>query len=219
MPIAPQNTLILNFMLDFSASMNTTVNDKTRKGLLLDAFNTMVNELKNDSLLQRCCSFGVTKFNDTCQQIRPIATLAELAEDNSSPKLGDASGSTFLGEAVLHALACIETKKKELRKHSNILTPVLILISDGEANGDASVYKKAVDLVKAKSGEINVLPIAIGNASRSSLADFGDVLNVSDIEMKELFKSIASASKASISTQSSFAFTHLVQAALSWSKI
>jgi hypothetical protein len=96
---------------------------------------------------------------------------------------------------------------------------VLFLISDGEGNGDASVYKKAVDLVKAKSGEINVLPIAIGNASRSSLADFGDVLNVSDIEMKELFKSIASASKASISTQSSFAFTHLVQAALSWSKI
>ena len=222
MPIVPQNSLIIQFLVDFSGSMlNTVVYNKTRKALLISAFDSMVNEIYHDRLLYKCCSFGVCTFNDTCTNVR---TIASLEEDSSIPVLEEveATGNTDLGNAVITALTKIDKKASELRaRRTNVLKPVLVILSDGEANGDPSLLQKAVKIAKAKTdkGELNILPVAIGNSTGESLADFGNVLQVDDLNMGDVFKGIAAATKASIGTQSSNAFNDLVKSAISWSKI
>ena len=129
------------------------------------------------------------------ERLTPISTL-------------DPRGVTFLGEGVNLALDTLE-KRKSVYSGSGVLyyQPWLVLMTDGQPNGDARELERAVqrvtELVAAK--KLTVFAIGIGaDADMSVLARFSPnrpPLRLRGLNFKEFFEWLSkSVSRVSRST-------------------
>lgn len=218
---SPSQILSIALALDLSGSMNSVVDGisgKTCLDLLCDALNKMVDTIAGDPLLRTSVELEIITFNSEVEIVRNFSTLEK---DSGLPTLV-AGGITLIGEAVSKAAEELRIRKKfNLQQgSSHVLSPVLIVLSDGVAF-ESSPEALARGINECKSKDFNVVPVLIGNAGDDSgyLGKIGDPINVSELAIGDLFEGIVAATTSSLSTVAESSFRELLASALSWSTV
>ncbi len=147
---------------------------------------------------------SIIEFNSGTSLIQDYASIERLQRIDKI----DPTGATFLGEGVNLALDTLEARKS-VYSGSGVLyyQPWLVLMTDGQPNGDNRELERAVErvteLVNVK--KLTVFPIGIGaDADMSVLARFSPnrpPLRLRGLNFKEFFEWLSkSVSRVSRST-------------------
>lgn len=159
--------------------------DELQKGL-----QTFYDEIRADDIAQYAAEICIVTFDDQVQCIYDFATVDRQME---LPKL-NANGETHMGEGVLKALDLLEQRKQEYKdKGVDYYQPWLVLMTDGEPNGDPTKLNEAIErtcnLVNAK--KLTVFPIGIGEGvNMDMLRKFSPTrtpLHLKGLKFKEFF--------------------------------
>lgn len=163
------------------------------------------NAIKDDEVAMYSAEICIVTFggNDAIC-LEDFASL-ELQPD---PPVLKANGMTPMGEAVNMALNLLEQRKNEYKdKGVDYYQPWLVLMTDGEPNGNSGELSRAiqrtVDLVNSR--KLTIFPIGIGpDADMSTLAKFSPnraPLKLQGLKFREFFSWLSkSVSKTSQST-------------------
>jgi von willebrand factor type A domain protein len=185
--------------LDTSGSMEGQPIEELNEGVHL-----FYEAIKEDETALYSAEISIVTFGGNAECIKDFSSLEIQPE---APKLS-AYGMTPMGEAVNMALDLLEKRKEEYKdKGVDYYQPWLVLMTDGEPNGDAEELSKAINrtanLVNQK--KLTVFPIGIGKgADMEVLAKFSpkrSPLKLQGLKFKEFFAWLSkSVSKTSQST-------------------
>ena len=185
--------------LDTSGSMEGQPIEELNEGVHL-----FYEAIKEDETALYSAEISIVTFGGNAECIIDFSSLEIQPE---APKLS-AYGMTPMGEAVNMALDLLEKRKEEYKdKGVDYYQPWLVLMTDGEPNGDAEELSKAINrtanLVNQK--KLTVFPIGIGKgADMEVLAKFSpkrSPLKLQGLKFKEFFAWLSkSVSKTSQST-------------------
>jgi len=185
--------------LDTSGSM---LGDKIRE--LVEGVNVFYDAIDEDDDAHDAAEVSIVEFNSGANLIQDFASIENLVRIDAI----EPTGSTFLGEGVNLALDTLE-KRKALYSTAGVLyyQPWLVLMTDGQPNGDHASLELAIqrvtELVAAK--KLTVFPIGIGaDADMEVLKRFSpkrDPLRLRGLSFKEFFEWLSkSVSRVSRST-------------------
>lgn len=146
--------------------------------------------IRQDEMAVYSAEICVVAFNDraTC-----VMDFANIERQDEIPELV-AQGDTAMGEGVNLALDLLEKRKQEYRdKGVDYYQPWLVLMTDGEPNGNSSELSRAIqrttDMVNSK--KLTVFPIGIGDESdMSTLNSFSPkrpALRLQGLKFREFF--------------------------------
>lgn len=185
--------------LDTSGSMDGKPINELNEGVRL-----FYEAIKEDETALYSAEISIVTFGGKAECITDFASL-ELKPN--APRL-TANSITPMGEAVNMALDLLEHRKEEYKDRGvDYYQPWLVLMTDGEPNGDKSELLRAinrtVDLVKNK--KLTVFPIGIGvYADMNVLSQFSPKrppLKLQELKFREFFEWLSkSVSKTSQST-------------------
>ena len=186
--------------LDVSGSMSGPPIDELNQGVKL-----LYDAIKDDEVALYSAEVSVVTFGGTDASC--IVDFASLELQPNPPYL-NASGMTPMGEAVNLALDLLEQRKEEYKdKGVDYYQPWLVLMTDGEPNGDSRKLQMAIDRTccMVNSRKLTVFPIGIGSyADMGTLAKFSpnrSPLKLQGLKFKEFFEWLSkSVSKTSQST-------------------
>lgn len=186
--------------LDTSGSMDGQPINELNEGVRL-----FYEAIKEDETALYSAEISIVTFGGNNAEC--IADFASLELQPNAPKLL-ASGMTPMGEAVNMALDLLERRKDEYKDRGvDYYQPWLVLMTDGEPNGDKSELSRAinrtVELVNQK--KLTVFPIGIGAyADMNVLGHFSPKrppLKLQGLKFREFFAWLSkSVSKTSQST-------------------
>lgn len=186
--------------LDVSSSMGGTPINELNQGVRL-----LYDSIKEDEVAMYSAELCIVTFGGNGAKC--IEDFASLEMQPTPPRL-TASGMTPMGEAVNMALDLLEQRKKEYKdKGVDYYQPWLVLMTDGEPNGDSSELERSiqrtVELVSSR--KLTVFPIGIGpRADMSTLNKYSPTrapLKLQGLKFKEFFSWLSkSVSKTSQST-------------------
>lgn len=172
--------------LDTSGSMDGMPINELNEGVRL--FYETIHE---DEIAQYSAEVSIVTFGGQAAQC--IANFASLEIQTNAPTLS-ADGLTPMGEGVNLALDLLEQRKQEYKdKGVDYYQPWLVIMTDGEPNGDATELDRAinrtVDFVNQK--KLTVFPIGIGSdADMEVLAKFSPKrppLKLQGLKFREFF--------------------------------
>lgn len=172
--------------LDVSGSMNGQPIEELNQGVKL-----FYDAIKEDEVALYSAEICIVTFGG--QDAECIADFAGL-ELNPTPPVLKAGGYTPMGEAVNMALDLLEQRKKEYRdKGVDYYQPWLVLMTDGDPNGDIREFERSiqrtVELVKAR--KLTVFPIGIGaGANMKKLSEYSpnrSPLKLQGLKFREFF--------------------------------
>lgn len=185
--------------LDTSGSMGGMPIDELNEGVRL-----FYEAIREDETALYSAEVSVITFGGYAQCIVDFASL-EVQPD--APTL-TANGMTPMGEAVNMGLDLLEQRKGEYKDRGvDYYQPWLVLMTDGEPNGDSAELSRAinrtVDAVNQR--KLTVFPIGIGSdADMDVLAKFSPKrppLKLQGLKFREFFAWLSkSVSKTSQST-------------------
>ena len=214
-----QQKLLLMLALDASSSMNEKIEPGSATSKI-DALNaslkSMFHVIESDNILKHSVEIGILTFSSRIEKKRDFCSVKRKRH---APVITP-YGNTKIGEGINASVSMINNRRNQLNAEGTpLLTPILIIISDGkpiESTPDALARAKEL----SKGDDIVFVPISVGQKQHSFLDELasGKVLEVENFEFGEIFSSIVSASKASLSTASANAFHELMASALSWSQ-
>lgn len=186
--------------LDTSGSMDGQPINELNEGVRL-----FYEAIKEDETALYSAEISIVTFGGNNAEC--IADFASLQLQPNAPKLL-ASGMTPMGEAVNMALDLLERRKDEYKDRGvDYYQPWLVLMTDGEPNGEKSELSRAinrtVELVNQK--KLTVFPIGIGvYADMDVLGQFSPKrppLKLQGLKFREFFAWLSkSVSKTSQST-------------------
>ena len=186
--------------LDVSGSMEGNPIDELNQGVRL-----FYDAIKDDEVALYSAEVSIVTFGGSDASC--IVDFASLELQPNPPYLS-ASGMTPMGEAVNLALDLLEQRKKEYKdKGVDYYQPWLVLMTDGEPNGDSRKLQTAIERTcsMVNSKKLTVFPIGIGSgADMNTLAKFSpnrSPLKLQGLKFKEFFEWLSkSVSKTSQST-------------------
>lgn len=186
--------------LDVSGSMSGSPIDELNQGVKL-----FYDAIKDDEVALYSAEVSVVTFGGSDASC--IVDFASLELQPNPPYL-TASGMTPMGEAVNLALDLLEQRKEEYKdKGVDYYQPWLVLMTDGEPNGDSRKLQTAIERTcsMVNSKKLTVFPIGIGSAAdMGTLAKFSpsrSPLKLQGLKFKEFFEWLSkSVSKTSQST-------------------
>lgn len=195
----PTPRVPVTLCLDTSGSM---LGDKIRE--LVEGVNHFYDAIDEDDDAHDAAEVSVVEFNSGARLIQDFASVERLQHIDAI----DPTGATFLGEGVNLALDTLE-QRKSVYSGAGVLyyQPWLVLMTDGQPNGDRTELERAIrrvtDLVSAK--KLTLFPIGIGaDADMNVLARFSPnrpPLQLRGLSFKEFFEWLSkSVSRVSRST-------------------
>lgn len=187
--------------LDTSGSMGGERIEELNKGCSL-----FFDAIKEDETALYAAEVCIVTFGgDSANCLSDFSSLSITKE----PPILTASGMTPMGEGVNLALDKLELRKNEYKsKGVDYYQPWLVIMSDGEPNGDPSELKRAKERTVAlvNSKKLTVFAIGIGNEANmmENLSDFSPKrppLKLQGLKFREFFSWLsASVSRTSQST-------------------
>jgi len=172
--------------LDTSGSMEGAPIDELNEGVQL-----FYEAIRDDETAKYSAEICIITFGESP---RLIEDFVNIDRQTNVPRL-TADGMTPMGEAVNMALDRLETRKREYRdKGVDYFQPWLVLMTDGEPNGDSRELERAMktttEMVNSK--KLVVFPIGIGdNANMDVLARFSPKrkpLKLKGLNFREFFQ-------------------------------
>lgn len=196
----PTPRVPVSLCIDTSGSM---MGDKIRE--LVEGVNLFYDTIEADDDAHDAAEISIVAFNTGASLIQDFASIERLERIDAI----DPTGGTALGEGVNLALDTLE-KRKSVYSGSGVLyyQPWLVLMTDGQPNGDARELERAVQRVSemVAAEKLTVFPIGIGaDADMGVLARFspqtGQPLRIRGLYFKEFFEWLSkSVSRVSRST-------------------
>ena len=155
----PTTRVPICLCLDTSGSMDGNPITELNKGV-----NLFYDAIRHDETAMYSAEICIITFGDT---VKLIEDFANIERQTNIPWL-TADGRTPMGEAVNMALDCLEKRKEEYKdKGVDYFQPWLVLMTDGEPNGDAQELNRAIsrtqNLINTK--KLTIFPIGIGDAA------------------------------------------------------
>lgn len=195
----PTPRVPVSLCIDTSGSM---MGEKIRE--LVEGVNLFYDTIEADDDAHDSAEVSIVEFNSGASLLQDYASVDRLTRISTI----DPRGLTFLGEGVNLALDTLEARKS-VYSGSGVLyyQPWLVLMTDGQPNGDARELERAVqrvtELVAAK--KLTVFPIGIGaDADMNVLGRFSPnrpPLRLLGLNFKEFFEWLSkSVSRVSRST-------------------
>ena len=195
----PTPRVPVSLCIDTSASMT---GDKIRELIL--GVNAFYDAVEGDDDARDAAEISIVEFNTGTSLIQDFASVDRLQRIGTlSP-----TGLTAMGEGVNLALDTLEDRKAKY-SGSGVLyyQPWLVLMTDGQPNGDPNELERAVQRVTAMvaAKKLTVFPIGIGaDADMAALARFSPnrrPLRLKGLNFKEFFEWLSrSVSRVSRST-------------------
>ena len=153
--------------LDTSGSMEGAPIDELNEGVKL-----FYDSIRNDEVAMYSAEICIITFGG---DVQVIEDFANIERQTNIPQL-HADGMTFMGEAVNMALDCLEKRKQEYKdKGVDFFQPWLVLMTDGEPNGEPQDLFRAISRTQAliDARKLTIFPIGIGaKADMAMLAKF-----------------------------------------------
>lgn len=146
----------------------------TRIQKLIEGLNQFKNDLMNDVVARSSAEICIVSFSNEAECITDFCSVDKF----EVPEL-TTGGMTNMGAGVNLALQKLE-ERKNLYKELGIdyYQPMLIIFSDGGANGDRFVFndasKKTCDMVNSR--KLTCLPIAIGVEGDENSRDVSEAM-------------------------------------------
>lgn len=198
----PKPRVAICLCLDTSSSMNSVYNSTTRIAALQEGMELFFREIKEDAIAKDSAEISIVSFNNAAQCLLPFANI----ERQEVPSLY-ANGMTDMGNGVNMALDLLENRKQEYKNNGiDYYQPWLVIMSDGEPNGEQSVFDQAVNraIRLEANSQLVVMPIAIGGDDAvSGLSNFSNKrqpAKLDGIKFREFFQWLsASISRVSAS--------------------
>ena len=152
----PSARIAVCLCLDTSTSMQGEAIRELNAGIEL-----FFDAIKNDETAKYAAEICIVTFDSSVKCLLDFSNIERVRE---VPKL-TAEGNTFMGEGVMEALRHLEGRKLEYQDLGvDYYQPWLVLMTDGEPNGDEHVLEQAiaktVGLINTK--KLTMFPIAIG---------------------------------------------------------
>jgi uncharacterized protein YegL len=195
----PTPRVPVSLCIDTSSSMT---GDKIRELIL--GVNAFYDAVEGDDDARDAAEISIVEFNSGTSLIQDFASVDRLQRIGTlSP-----TGLTAMGEGVNLALDTLEDRKAKY-SGSGVLyyQPWLVLMTDGQPNGDPNELERAVQRVTAMvaAKKLTVFPIGIGvDADMAALARFSPnrrPLRLKGLNFKEFFEWLSrSVSRVSRST-------------------
>ena len=155
---------------------------RTRLDELQDGINSFYDEISKDEIAQFAAEICVVTFGDDATCLLDFANI--YRQDVPDLK---ATGNTSMGEGVNLALDLLERRKQEFKNAGvDYYQPWLVLMTDGEPNGDPSELKRAMTRTTQMISDkkLTLFPMGIGkDANLATLAQFTPKRN--SIRLKE----------------------------------
>lgn len=195
----PTPRVAVALCIDTSGSM---AGDKIRE--LVEGINLFYDAIRGDEDASDAAEVSIVEFNSGAKLIQDFAGIERLPGVSSITP----SGATYMGEGVTLALDTLERRKRTYSDNGVLYyQPWLVLLTDGQPNGDRAVLDEAVrrvdEAVAAK--KLTVFPIGIGaDADMTALARFSPTrppLRLKGLAFREFFEWLSkSVSRVSQST-------------------
>lgn len=172
--------------LDTSGSMSGEPIEELKAGVKL-----FYDAIRDDEIALYSAEISIVTFGGFAHCVEDFSSLERQTD---MPSLV-ANGGTPMGEAVNLALDLLERRKQEYRDQGvDYYQPWLVLMTDGEPNGDQSELDRAVkrtsDAIRQR--KLTVFPIGIGqNADMRTLASFSpnrSPLRLQGLKFQEFFQ-------------------------------
>lgn len=184
--VNPTPRVPVSLCIDTSGSM---AGEKIRE--LIEGIGLFYDAIDEDDDAHDSAEVSLVAFNTGADLVQDFASIEMLERDISITP----SGLTYLGEGVNLALDTLE-KRKSLYSNAGVLyfQPWLVLMTDGQPNGDRVALDRAIervtDLVAKK--KLTVFPIGIGrDADLDVLGRFSPgrpPLRLQGLNFKEFFE-------------------------------
>ena len=160
--------------------------------------------IREDETAMYSAEITIVTFDD---KVTCVEDFANIDRQEEIPKL-TAQGNTAIGEGVNLALDLLEKRKSEYKeKGVDYFQPWLVLMTDGEPNGDREALIRAINRTRdyVNSDKLTVFPIGIGRAADlNTLNAFSpkrQALRLQGLQFRDFFywlsQSVAKTSKSS----------------------
>ena len=119
--------------------------------------------IREDETAMYSAEIAIVTFDD---KVTCVEDFANIDRQEELPKL-TAQGNTDIGEGVNLALDLLEKRKAEYKeKGVDYFQPWLVLMTDGEPNGDKEALIRAINRTRdyVNSNKLTVFPIGIGGS-------------------------------------------------------
>lgn len=136
----------------------------TCKDNLLKALASFYKTVREDEVACNAAEISIITFSDTAQLIRDFNTVTY----QDAPKDITTGDMTNMGDALEMALKELEERKKEYRSTGvDYYQPWLVVMTDGQANGDQAVLEQAVQKINdmVNRNKLTVFPVGIDDAA------------------------------------------------------
>lgn len=160
--------------------------DELQKGVQL-----FFDAVKEDEIAMYAAEIAIITFNDKAKCIREFSGLSS---DDTVPELV-ADGTTAMGEAVDMALEKLAARKEDYKKAGvDYYQPWLIIMSDGEPNGDENIYRRAVQESARLVNDKKLAVFAVGIGAEADLAALGEfspkrpAIRLQKLKFREFFE-------------------------------
>jgi uncharacterized protein YegL len=194
----PTPRVALSLCIDTSGSM---AGDKIRE--LLEGVDLFYDAIDEDDDAHDAAEVSVVEFNSGTRLIQDYAGVEHLQRISGIAP----DGLTYMGEGVNLALDALESRKKQYSDNGVLYyQPWLVLMTDGQSNGDRSELERAIQRVTdlVASRKLTVFAIGIGkDADMAVLARFSPnraPMRLQGLKFKEFFewlsKSVARVSQS-----------------------
>ncbi|MFJ5770799.1 VWA domain-containing protein [Psychrobacillus sp. NPDC093180] len=158
---------------------------------LQEGVNHFYEAIAEDEVARFGAEICVVTFDSS---VRTLTDYATIDVQPAPPEL-EADGITQLGEGVNLALDLLEERKNEYKEAGvDYFQPWLVLMTDGEPNGDDYELQRAINRATelVNNRKLTVFPIGIGNeADMDVLASFSPTrppLRLKGTNFKEFFE-------------------------------
>ncbi len=161
--------------------------------------------IRGDETAMYSAEIAIITFDD---KVTCVEDFSNIDRQTDIPKL-TAQGNTAIGEGVNLALDLLERRKAEYKeKGVDYFQPWLVLMTDGEPNGDREALIRAINRTRdyVNSNKLTVFPIGIGgDADLNTLNEFSpkrQALRLQGLQFQDFFswlsQSVAATSKSSL---------------------
>ena len=173
---------------------------------LMQGINHFYDAIEQDDDAHDAAEVSVVEFNSGTDLIQDFASIDGLQRNRISSI--QPSGLTHMGEGVNLALDTLESRKRVYSDNGILYyQPWLVLMTDGQPNGDSAALERAVQRVTELVGKkkLTIFPIGIGSdADMTVLARFSpnrQPLRLKGLNFREFFEWLSkSVSRVSQST-------------------
>ncbi|MBQ9478828.1 MAG: VWA domain-containing protein [Selenomonadaceae bacterium] len=163
---------------------------RSRLDELQDGIRLFYESIMNDKFSRSAAEICVVTFDDEAKCLVDFANV--YRQEVPVLKVG---GITSMGEGVNLALDLLEQRKSEFKaKGVSYHQPWLVLMTDGEPNGNETVLRQAMARTNQMINDkkLTLFPIGIGkDANLATLAKFtpkGNAIKLRGINFKDMFE-------------------------------